>query len=113
MPPARNILNESQTRDRAAIASSPNEVGNIGGATLDSPTKAVSRDPRGETPEELWSEQDWNETRRPKVKNWDTASLHSDDVIILSGAARRFLEWWAAEIPDVKSDVLEQCIDGH
>ena len=116
MPPARNTLHTefaSQLRDRVAIANSPNKVDNTSGAMPDSSTKALPRDPRGKISEELPSEQEWNETRRPKDKKWDSASLHSDDVIILSGATRRFLEWWTAAIPDVKSDFLERRIAGH
>ena len=74
----------------------------------------ISPDPRGKTPVELWTDQDWNETRRPQMtKPWDTTSMTSDDVLVLPGATKRFLEWWNAKVPRAPSNVLGQLPEGH
>ena len=104
----------SQSGDKPGWSGSASKASDSQAAEAVIATQFVSRDPRGEFPVELDMEQDWNETRRPKpMKQWDTTSLHSDDVFVLTHATRRFLEWWAAGIPDVKANFLEQCIQRH
>ena len=72
------------------------------------------RDPRGEWPEEPKPEQDWNQTRRPKPKKyWESDSIHSDDMLIVSGPMKKFVLWWVKAIPDVESDFLKRKIPDH
>ncbi|RYP07987.1 hypothetical protein DL765_008954 [Monosporascus sp. GIB2] len=92
-------------------------LSHVSATGVETPSKlaqGVPRDIRGETPVELWTEQDWNETRRPKPKkHWEEDSIHSDMDFIISGSLKRFVEWWVNAIPEVKADFLDRDVPGH
>ncbi|RYP45143.1 hypothetical protein DL768_008461 [Monosporascus sp. mg162] len=101
-------------KDRSESGDPMSQVSATGVANPSKPAQWAPRDIRGETPVELWTEQDWNETRRPKPKKpWDEDSIHSDMDIIISGSLKRFVEWWADAIPEIKADFLERDVPGH
>ncbi|RYP60981.1 hypothetical protein DL771_010294 [Monosporascus sp. 5C6A] len=101
-------------KERSESADPLSQVSATGVEKLSKPAQWAPRDIRGETPEELWTEQDWNETRRPKPKKpWEEDSIHSGMDIIISGALKRFVEWWVDAIPDIKADFLERDVPGH
>ncbi|RYP90451.1 hypothetical protein DL770_003424 [Monosporascus sp. CRB-9-2] len=101
-------------KERSESGDPLSQVSATGVEKTSKPAQRVPRDIRGETPVELWTEQDWNETRRPKPKKpWEEDSIHSDMEIIISGSLKRFVEWWADAIPEIKADFLEQDVPGH
>ncbi|RYO83342.1 hypothetical protein DL764_009468 [Monosporascus ibericus] len=101
-------------KDRSESGDPMSQVSATGIEKPSKPARWAPRDIRGETPVELWTEQDWNETRRPKPKKpWEEDSIHSDMHIIISGSLKRFVEWWADAIPETKADFLERDIPGH
>ncbi|KAK7969861.1 hypothetical protein PG988_008934 [Apiospora saccharicola] len=78
---------------------------------LDPPKTDPNRDPRGTVPVQTWTEQDWDQTRRPKKgkKSFDSESIARDTDV--SGATSalnwapvsRMTEWigkWTDNIPD-------------
>ncbi|RYP81943.1 hypothetical protein DL769_001787 [Monosporascus sp. CRB-8-3] len=101
-------------KERSESGDPLSHVSPTGVEKLSNPAQRAPRDIRGETPVELWTEQDWNETRRPKPKKpWEEDSIHSDMDIIISGSLKRFVEWWADAIPEIKADFLERNVPGH
>lgn len=115
MPLTQDIFREigSCPGERFESGHSLNNVSDTRVERFEHPVNLVSRDPRGELPEESLMEQDWNETRKPKPRQWDNESIDSNDVFIVPGAIKKFIEWWLTAIPDVKSHFLEQNIQGH
>ncbi|RYP30798.1 hypothetical protein DL767_006079 [Monosporascus sp. MG133] len=101
-------------KDRSESGDPMSQVSATGVEKPSKPAQWAPRDIRGETPVELWTEQDWNQTRRPKPKKpWEEDSIHSDMDVIISGSLKRFVEWWADAIPEIKADFLERDVPGH
>ncbi|KAK7924538.1 hypothetical protein PG985_006592 [Apiospora marii] len=84
---------------------------------LDPPKADPNRDPRGEVPVQTWTEQDWNQTRRPKKKkSFESKSISRDSDVSGTTSAlnwapdSRMTEWigkWTDKIPDsVEASVL-------
>ncbi|RYO85864.1 hypothetical protein DL762_005011 [Monosporascus cannonballus] len=92
-------------------------LSHVSATGVETPSKLAQGAPHdigGETPVELWTDQDWNETRRPKPKKpWEEDSIHSDMDFIVSGSLKRFVEWWVNAIPEIKADFLDRDVPGH
>lgn len=110
-------LTVSTKRTDVISAPNPSIEASLAIFGLDPPKAGSNRDPRGEVPVQTWTEQDWNQTRRPKKKrSFESESIDRDSDVSGTTSAlnwapdSRMTEWigkWTDKIPNsVEASVL-------
>lgn len=85
----------------------------INNVSYDDDKEIMSPDVRGKVPEELWTEQDWNNTRRPKPKkDWETDEADEDEFTPPTYLVR-WIESWLQKVPSGKANFLEDKVTEH